>query len=1755
LTKSPPKKKLTTTKPITAPIKGDKISAKPAAKKTQTKIKPTAPKKRKVDSDAENSDSEDFSIPEQSVLSNTPPSNKKLKKDTQPKKSSGKPLQEIDNESFTTGDMVPTKTSGKASNGNSDKYQKLTQLEHILKRPDTYIGSVERTEQQMWVFNSVTESMEQREVSFVPGLYKIFDEILVNAADNKSRDKNMDEIRVWIDREKGEIAVKNNGRGIPIEIHEKEKIYIPEMIFGHLLTGSNYDDNEAKVTGGRNGYGAKLCNVFSTEFTLETVDSKTKQKYKQTWRKNMSVMEPAKISSVKGEDWTKVTFRPDFVKFGMQSIDDDFEALVKRRVYDMAGTCSGVKVYLNDDRIKVNKFKSYMEMYTKAIKTESLTSLDPANTMTQVILTDKPDERWEIGFAVSDGSFQQVSFVNSIATTQGGTHVNYIADQIVTKLAEIVKKKKDKAGALLKNAQIKNHMFLFVNCLIVNPAFNSQTKEQLTTKASQFGSKCTVSEKFLKDIAKTEIIANILEFAQKKADQMLKKSDGNRRSRMDNAKLTDANKAGTRDGHKCTLILTEGDSASLLALAGRAVLNPDEIGVFPLRGKLLNVRDASIDAITKNQEIQNIKKFMGLQHKKVYSDTTSLRYGHLMIMTDQDHDGSHIKGLLINFLQCQFPSLLKIPGFLREFITPIVKVWKGDPKRPRAKQDFFTMPEYEAWKLMPGNASGWEHKYYKGLGTSSPSDAEVYFADLDKHRKSFATLQEHENQLIDLAFSKKKADERKLWLQNFVPGTFLDMSSSQAITYDDFINKELILFSMADNQRSIPSVIDGFKPGQRKVLYTCFRRDLKKDVKVVELAGSVSGLTAYAYGDTSLQQTIVGLAQNFVGSNNINTLEPSGNYGSRLQGGSDAASARYIYTRLSPFARRVFHSADEALLTYNTDDGKTIEPETYVPILPMILVNGADGIGTGWSTSIPNYNPMDIIENLRLRMQGSSKEDMKTLIPWFRGWQGETESIGDGKYRFNGTMHVNEDKNEVEIVELPIRVWTQDYKDKLETIIRAEKSPSPIKDYSENNTPEKVHFVLKMVEKDFARLSATPGGFDELFKLTKQMSTTNLVAFDGQGRIHKYESPLDIMEEFYHIRLDFYSKRKVYLLAEMTRELDRLTNQARFVQMIIDDQLVVSRKKKVVLVTELQKLGFKRFPKIADAKKQGEFEESVQDENADDDESEESSSVRAGDYDYLLGMAIWSLTQERVEKLKERIGDKEVEIDVLTKKRPKDLWCEDLDALAEVWEAQLEEDAQRAKKTISRKRRLSGKPVKGKKRKAGESDDDSEFDQAPKKKQIKTAATAKPAVSKTQSSMESWMANKDTKPPGVYKGLLNIDGSPIARPPAERRGLIKPEPGQTSATNALKNLMASTSEPSKLSDSDKSTEDSLEVKSEVAKPQQAIKGRTATTKTKKYVESSDAAMSDDEFHDIDEVKEESAPSAARQDRELITLASTKSRTAAQKPRKYAISDDESEFGDKDLGDLSAMVKGSNTTSSGKQLLTSTTLQRPSSATHALKQQISMTSFKKPSNNDIDDTDWTKLAEGSPRKAEANKDMDVVMMDDEDESLLMSSPRKQKPIMKTTSSSTAAKKADSFQTKQSKTTTTAPKTKQSVTAALMEPKKPQSPMAKAYAKNREKQASNIASTSASVSNPKKPAPSKSKKQLSSDDEDDLVNEILDDDDSDSEIVTAKAVKGARPARRTAATKSKFVIEDEDEDESMMTQDQEASETDFDDDESD
>lgn len=722
------------------------------------------------------------------------------------------------------------------------------------------VGSVEPVTQPMFVLDEESGRLVQRDITYTPGLYKIFDEIIVNASDNKQRDPTMDLLEVVVDAEANRISVRNTGKGIPVEMHKEEGVYVPTLIFGHLLTGSNFDDDDKKTTGGRNGYGAKLANIFSHEFIVECVDTNNKLKFTQVFHNNMSIAEEPVIKSLtakelKQGDYTKITFSPDLERFNMTSLDEDAVGLLSKRAYDIAGSMANrggkkLNVTLNGKKVPVKSFKDYLNLL---------------DGVAVPIAYEQVNDRWEVGVSVSDGSFQQVSFVNSISTSKGGSHVSYIADMVGASLVDIVKKK-NKGGVEIKANQIKNHLCIFVNALIENPAFDSQTKESLTTKKGKFGSKCELSDKFLKQVQKSEVVENILSFARYKARQALSRKGGVKKNKLTGiAKLDDANFAGTAKSKDCTLIITEGDSAKSLAMSGLSVVGRDYYGVFPLKGKPLNVRDATHKQMMSNEEIKNLLDIMGLKFDTVYNESNikTLRYGHLMIMADQDHDGSHIKGLIINFIHKFWPSLLDIPGFLQQFITPIVKVTKG-----LKSKTFFTLPEYENWRESTGNdAKGWKIKYYKGLGTSTSAEAKEYFSNLDKHEVLFDRLSTDivepievddssdemdfepaqkeatsGNDLIDMVFNKKRVDDRKAWLETLEEGTYLDYSKARekGVTYSDFINREFILFSINDNMRSIPNVVDGFKPSQRKVLFACFKRKLKGEIKVAQLAGYVS---------------------------------------------------------------------------------------------------------------------------------------------------------------------------------------------------------------------------------------------------------------------------------------------------------------------------------------------------------------------------------------------------------------------------------------------------------------------------------------------------------------------------------------------------------------------------------------------------------------------------------------------------------------------------------------------------------------------------------------------------------------------------------------------------------------------------------------------------------------------------------------------------------------------------------------------------
>lgn len=1136
-----------------------------------------------------------------------------------------------------------------------ETYQKKSQLEHILLRPDSYVGSIEKQEQDHWVFNESSGRMVQRKLEYIPALFKIFDEILVNAADNLVRCPGQDKICVEIESKRGCISVWNNGQGIPVQMHREHNCYVPELIFGHLLTSDNYDDSEKKVVGGRNGYGAKLANIFSTRFVVETADSRAGKRYKQVWDANMTVAHPPEINdldSTSCEDFTKITFFPDLARLGMKTLEKDIVALMKRRAFDVAASTHGrCQVYLNGEPLKVHSFEDYVALH-----------LDPdAFRVCEVV-----NDRWEIAVGITDGSgFRQVSFVNSINTCRGGTHVNYIADQVISSVMTKLGPQKSAGGPLsVKPQHVRGYLMVFVNCLIENPAFDSQTKETLMSKRERFGSTCTVPEPLISRVLESGIVEALQEWSKalgkSELAQHLNRSDMGLAKRIFGVpKLEDANFAGTKQGGSCTLILTEGDSAKALAVAGLGVVGRDCFGVFPLRGKLRNVRELTVKQMMENKEIDQVMRIMALDAGKEYGDVRGLRYGSIMIMTDQDPDGSHIKGLIINFIQHWFPSLLRVPGFLKEFVTPIVKVTKGDEAIT-----FFTVNEYQQWKEDNDGGHGWKCKYYKGLGTSTSEEAREYFSDLDEHVKLFMHESAEDDDLIDLAFNSKRADDRKRWIAECREDNIID-HTEPTLTYNDFVKKELVHFAKYDVQRMIPSVVDGLKPGQRKVLFGIFKKKIHGDVKVAQLSGYVAEHSAYHHGETSLQGTIIGMAQTFVGSNNVNLLVPSGQFGTRLQGGKDHAAARYIYTKLSRAARCIFPEEDDAVLEYLNEEGMQIEPKWYCPIIPLVAVNGADGIGVGYSTTVPNYNPREIIANVRRFLRG---EEFEPMTPWYRGFKGTVKPVLDSDGSATGKFDVcgvaaKRGRTRLEITELPVRRWTQDYKDWLleQLPVSGKEHKATITEVREHHTENSVHFIISILPHKLAE--AERRGLEKVFHLKSSISTSNMYLFDPEGKIKKYSTLQDIISDFAKVRLDIYEKRKEYMLQKMRKELDLISNKLRFVQLVISERLEVDGRKAAELCRDMRKQGLK-------------WKRDIDGEKGDPLTPEEEAGPLG--YRYLLSMKMWSLTDDRLEELKRKYQEKADAIEELEGTELAELWERDLARLEQALDANDREDAKEA---------------------------------------------------------------------------------------------------------------------------------------------------------------------------------------------------------------------------------------------------------------------------------------------------------------------------------------------------------------------------------------------------------------------------------------------------------------------------------------------
>jgi len=1118
------------------------------------------------------------------------------------------------------------------------QYQRKTDKQHILDNPDTYIGSVENVDADMWIFDNETQRIVQKNIEYIPGLYKLFDEGIVNSRDHVMRmiqspilDKRfVSYINADIEPD-GTIILSNDGNGIDIAKHPEYDIWIPELIFGHLRTSTNYDKTEKRIVGGKNGFGFKLALIWSTYGKIETIDHTRGLKYEQTFRNNLDIIEDPIITKVPKttKPYTKVWFKPDYSRFGINGLSPDMIGLLKKRVFDIAAvtdhSIKKVKLGFNEELVPVKNFQHYVDLYVGS-KTEAKR------------IYETTDERWEYAIAFAPNhEFSQVSFVNGICTFKGGKHVDYIMGQITRKLCDYIEKKKK---VKVSPSAIREQLMLFLRCDIVNPSFDSQTKDYMNTPSAKFGSNCVVSDTFIEKVAKMGVMEMACSLTEAKENRMAKKTDGSKTKNVRGvANFIDANLSGTTKSSECILILCEGLSALSGIVSGLSSEDRNTIGIYPLKGKLLNVRGEQIKKIADNKEITDIKKILGLEtgceYNSITDVNTHLRYGKVMVMTDQDLDGSHIKGLCINLFHSEWSSLVHIPGFLSFMNTPILRAKKGAQVKL-----FYNDGEYNQWKESLGDngTQGWTVKYFKGLGTSTSSEFKEYFA----HKKivDFVHNGKTSDDTIDKVFNKKRPDDRKTWLENYDKGAYIDTNSSK-VTYEQFMDREMIHFSTYDCARSIPNMVDGLKISLRKILFSSFKRKLTSEIKVAQFSGYVSEHSAYHHGEASLNGAIVNMAQNYVGSNNINLLQPNGQFGTRLHGGDDSASERYIFTMLNSLTRSLFPEADDAVLNYLNDDGTIVEPEYYVPIIPFALVNGISGIGTGFSCNIPAYSPTQIIDYLRFKLKKQDVKGAGEFIPYYEGFKGTIQNMDKNKYMTKG-VYEKIDNDKIRISELPIGSWTMHYISFLEGLAdgttdkNGKKVHPTIRDFTSMSTEVSIDIVVTFPRGKLEEIESKVdpitniNGIEKMLKLTSNVSSTNMHMFDKDCKLRKYTSVEEIIEDFYDVRLEMYSKRKKQLIKDLEHKLVKLSNRAKYILATLDGSVDLRRKNASAVHELLTSKGY---------------------------------DLLDGDFKYLIKMPMDSVTQENVDKILKEQSDAETELEILKKTTLETMWLSELKIL------------------------------------------------------------------------------------------------------------------------------------------------------------------------------------------------------------------------------------------------------------------------------------------------------------------------------------------------------------------------------------------------------------------------------------------------------------------------------------------------------------
>jgi len=1256
--------------------------------------------------------------------------------------------------------------------------QTMELRDQILHRPDTYIGITVNKERIDYIYSEEDEKIISKNIIGNKGLERFLEEILSNVVDNKTRSDEkkipMKKIKVKFQRvvptsggDKKERKDKNNkndirftvwndGKTIPIGLFKKTGRYNPEMAFCNLLTSENYDDTKKRKTSGRNGYGSKLTNIFSTNFRIRTYDKAQKLLYVQEISDNMRNINKPIITKTKDlpkdelNGFTEISWIPDLSYFEMKEYSDDFLSLLKKFCFDCS-MVSKVPLYFTgldgkEVLLPVKNLLSYANLFViksdesddgrnndedeneEDEENESENKKTPKkkkNKKNEIIsfsFRDEKDNYSEVVLIPSNGKeLEHMAFVNGCYTPDGGVHVEGWCETIFRPIVEKINskgKRKVKEGKIKKEEKkgkaktkkerpkinikdVKNNFMIFVDSWLDKPKFDSQAKNKLSSPELI---DIKVDQKNINKLMKWSFVDHIEDIIKMKEFMSLKSTQAKKGETIVLSGYDKANLAGKEpdcilavcEGLSAKSTLTGGLSVGMLGKSGR-----DYIGLYAVKGKILNCRNAKPSQIAKNKEIVGLIKILKLIYEEDYSDDNKflkLPYHKLCIFTDADDDGIHIRGLIINLFDYLWPALLN-RDFLYVMNTPILTIepYKNEPQKMFYDQRVGL--KYISDNKLPKSII----KYFKGLGGWKSNTFKQICGKLTSKLYS----EKDSRSLVNKAFNKDFADIRKKWVSDNSEVLSLDedekgteykkKASINDLSISTFIQTDLVEFFKTLCKRSLVNLYDGLKESQRKILFGLLKSKLtykKKSKKLVQSGSIITEKSNYHYGEQNLYDTAGRMAQTFVGSNNIPLLYDDGSFGTRLNN-KDMASPRYIATKLNYLTEYIFRDEDNRLIKQLEEEGLKIEPEYYIPVIPMVLVNGCVvGIGSGWRCTVPAHNVEDLIKwikiwlkydgkiviidgkNVELCEESNKKKnkdekeesnkkgdidkneegikmlETPELIPWYRGFTGEIE-VEEKKIITKGVMKKGKKEDQYRITEIPVGVYIDTIKEKLEKL-EAEKKIK-FTNNSSKKDENSIDFIITMNDKKKPSLKS--------LGLEKAITTNNMALFTENYNIKKYNNADLIMDKYCKKRLEFYTIRKNHKLNELEEKKTMTNNKIKFINEYIEGKLIINKRKRIDVDKDLDKKGFDRmFEKNNKAKVDDEENEDNGDNKKEDNKKGKvDKDDNTKNFNYLWKLKLEHLTTEKMETLKKQLEKIGEDIQYTKAKKEKDQWNEELD--------------------------------------------------------------------------------------------------------------------------------------------------------------------------------------------------------------------------------------------------------------------------------------------------------------------------------------------------------------------------------------------------------------------------------------------------------------------------------------------------------------